>query len=217
MEDIFGSGGVLAHHLAGYEPRPGQQQMAEAVAESCGDPDRPGCLVVEAETGLGKTLAYLVPAVLSGRRVVVSTNTSNLQDQILQREIPFIRQYIDPSLQGPLRQGQAELSLPVSLAPVPGGRAGRSCSMNETVTGIERLAQRKREFGDRSELKWLTGGSPLWQKICCLPHFCLGGDCPDSSACFLNRLRREAAQEFPAGGQPSPAFFRPGRAPLRLW
>ncbi len=66
MEKIFGPGGVLASHLSGYEPRPGQRQMAEAVADALADPDR-GSLVVEAETGLGKTLAYRVPAVLSGR------------------------------------------------------------------------------------------------------------------------------------------------------
>ena len=99
MDDIFGTSGVLARHLAGYEPRPGQQEMAEAVAAAFADPEQATRLVVEAETGLGKTLAYLVPAVLSGRRVVVSTNTRNLQDQILQREIPFIQQYIDPALQ----------------------------------------------------------------------------------------------------------------------
>ncbi|MDY0351554.1 MAG: DEAD/DEAH box helicase, partial [Desulfobulbaceae bacterium] len=84
VEEIFGTDGVLARHLAGYEPRQGQARMAEAVGALLGDPDQSGCLVVEAETGLGKTLAYLIPAVLSGRRVVVSTNTRNLQDQILQ-------------------------------------------------------------------------------------------------------------------------------------
>ena len=98
MEEIFGPDGILARHLQGYEPRPGQQQMAEAVADVLREPDHASSLVVEAETGLGKTLAYLVPAVLSGTRVVVSTNTRNLQDQILKGEIPFIREHIDPEL-----------------------------------------------------------------------------------------------------------------------
>jgi len=192
MEDIFGTGGVLSRHLAGYEPRPGQAQMAQAVAGVLGDTDRPRCLVVEAETGLGKTLAYLVPAVLSGRRVVVSTNTRNLQDQILQREIPFILRYIDPSLRALCVKGRQNYLCLYRWhqyqAAGPGGLFEK-----ETVTGIGEWLRETR-YGDRSELQWLTGGSPLWQKICCLPHFCLGGDCPDSTDCFLNRLRREAAQ-----------------------
>ena len=103
MDKIFGPEGVLATRIAGYEARPGQLTMAQAVAQLLEHreediPDQASCLVVEAETGLGKTLAYLIPAVLSGRRVVVSTNTRNLQDQILQREIPLILDHIDPDL-----------------------------------------------------------------------------------------------------------------------
>lgn len=191
MEKVFGRSGILARHLPGYEARTGQQQMAEAVFKVLGD-SGPRSLVVEAETGLGKTLAYLVPAVLSGRKVVVSTNTRNLQDQILNGEIPFIQQYIDSGLK----------ALSVK------GRQNYLClyrwKQHRAAAQQELFADRdegqiaawlmETEFGDRSELKWLAGGSPLWQKICCLSHFCLGSDCPDSSACFLNRLRREAAK-----------------------
>ncbi|MCI5142745.1 MAG: DEAD/DEAH box helicase, partial [Candidatus Electrothrix sp. ATG1] len=108
MKNIFAENGLLAEHLLNYEPRPGQLEMAEAVAdllekeragESSGqDLSQANCLIVEAGTGLGKTLAYLIPAALSGRRVVVSTNTRNLQDQILKREIPFIKKYIAADL-----------------------------------------------------------------------------------------------------------------------
>ena len=104
MDSIFGPEGLLATHLDGYESRPGQLAMAKAIEQLLGasdeelPPDQAVSLVVEAETGLGKTLAYLIPAVRSGNRVVVSTNTRNLQDQILQREIPLIQQYIDPDL-----------------------------------------------------------------------------------------------------------------------
>jgi ATP-dependent DNA helicase DinG len=192
MDDIFGARGVLARHLAGYEPRPGQQEMAEAVAAVLADPERASCLVVEAETGLGKTLAYLVPAVLSGWRVVVSTNTRNLQDQILQREIPFIRQYIDPSLQALCVKGrQNYLCLYRWRQHVAAGQAKlfESGGSGGIAAWLEKTA-----YGDRSEMSWLAAGSPLWQKICCLPHFCLGGDCPDGTSCFLNRLRRDAAK-----------------------
>jgi ATP-dependent DNA helicase DinG len=192
MDDIFGAGGVLARHLVGYEPRPGQQEMASAVADALADPEQTTCLVVEAETGLGKTLAYLVPAVLSGRRVVVSTNTRNLQDQILQREIPFIRQYIDPALQALCVKGrQNYLCVYRWRQHVAAGQAG--LFEGDETGGIAAWLE-KTTYGDRSELGWLAGGSPLWQKICCLPHFCLGSDCPDGTVCFLNRLRRDAAK-----------------------
>ena len=192
MDDIFGTRGVLARHLAGYEPRPGQQEIAEAVAATLADPEQASCLVVEAETGLGKTLAYLVPAVLSGRRVVVSTNTRNLQDQILQREIPFIQQYIDPSLQALCVKGrQNYLCVYRWRQHVAAGQAGlfKSDGTEGITTWLEKTI-----YGDRSEMSWLAGSSPLWQKICCLPHFCLGSDCPDGTSCFLNRLRRDAAK-----------------------
>ncbi|WP_267927761.1 ATP-dependent DNA helicase [Desulfolithobacter dissulfuricans] len=199
IEKIFGPDGILATHLDGFEPRPGQEEMARAVAEVLDFPDEfdtpPGeraeCLVVEAETGLGKTLAYLVPAVLSGRRVVVSTNTRNLQDQILKHEIPFIRQYIDPSLKALCVKGRQNYLCLYRWHQL------RSAAQGELFTN-ER-ADRINEwlsatiFADRAELDWLPGNSPLWQKICCQSHFCLGSDCPDGPACFLNRLRREAA------------------------
>lgn len=191
MEKIFGSDGVLAHHLQGYEARPGQQQMAEAVDRVLGHPDL-SSLVVEAETGLGKTLAYLVPAVLSGKKVVVSTNTRNLQDQILKGEIPFIQQYIKPGLKALCVKGRQ------NYVCLYRWNQYRAASQQEIFSDREdgQIAGwlQKTKFGDRSELKWLTAGSPVWQKICCLTHFCLVGDCPDSSACFLNRLRREAAK-----------------------
>lgn len=192
IEDIFGPAGVLACHLPGYEPRPGQQQMAEAVEATLGEPDGPGCLVVEAETGLGKTLAYLIPAVLSGRRVLVSTNTRNLQDQILNREVPFIRQYVDPNLNVLSVKGRQNYLCVYRWNQYRAARQGELFD-DRTIAGIEKWLPAT-QFADRSELKWLRGSSPVWQKICCLPHFCLGGDCPDNSTCFLNRLRREAAK-----------------------
>jgi ATP-dependent DNA helicase DinG len=191
MEKVFGPEGVLAHHLPGYEPRPGQQQMAEAVSRVLEEPE--SCsLVVEAETGLGKTLAYLVPAVLSGRKIVVSTNTRNLQDQILNGEIPFIQQYIDSGLKALSVKGRQNYLCLYRW------HQYRADSQKELFDNREQgqidAWLLETQFGDRSELKWLAAGSPLWQKICCLSHFCLGSDCPDSAACFLNHLRREAAK-----------------------
>lgn len=191
MDEIFGARGTLARYLFGYEPRPGQLEMAEAVAAVLADPEQEARLVVEAETGLGKTLAYLVPAVLSGRRVVVSTNTRNLQDQILQREIPFIRQYIDPSLQALCVKGRENYLCLYRWRQHAAARQGGL--VGEGADGVAAWLAAT-QYGDRSELGWLAGNSPLWRKICCQSHFCLGGDCPEAAACFLNRLRRDAAR-----------------------
>lgn len=200
MEEIFAHKGLLASHLDGYETRPAQEEMAVAVAEllssldaimDSDQPPPPMSLVVEAETGLGKTLAYLIPAVLSGRRVVVSTNTRNLQDQILEREIPFIRKYIDPGCKAMSVKGrQNYLCL---------YRWHQFCATGQGELFSESRSEKisswldKTRYGDRAELDWIGADSSLWQNICCQSHFCLGGDCPDAHHCFLNRLRRDAA------------------------
>ena len=197
--EIFAPGGLLASHLPGYEARPGQEEMAaaiDALFHQDGDlPHHQGeearCLVIEAETGLGKTLAYLVPAALSGRKVVISTNTRNLQDQILNKEIPFVRRLIVPNLRVTCVKGRQNY---LCLYRYHQLRAASRSGLFED----DRLQQLEEwigttRFADRAELAWLPASSPLWQKICCQSHFCLGSDCPHHVACFLNQLRREAA------------------------
>jgi ATP-dependent DNA helicase DinG len=199
MEKIFAQNGLLASHLDGYEARPGQEEMAVAVAGLIGsldevNNDQPSpatSLVIEAETGLGKTLAYLIPAVLSGRRVVVSTNTRNLQDQLIEREIPFIRKYIDQDFKAMAVKGrQNYLCL---------YRWHQFCAVGQGELFPDSLREKislwldKTRYGDRAELDWTGADSSIWQDICCQSHFCLGGDCPDAHHCFLNKLRRDAA------------------------
>ncbi len=170
--------------------------MAQAVDDLLATPeedlgDQAVSLVVEAETGLGKTLAYLIPAVISGKRVVVSTHTRNLQDQILHKEIPLILAHIDPSLNALCVKGrqnylclyrwhQLLAAQPLDLV----GEQERQRIEDWLQTSL---------YGERSELDWLAASSPLWQKICCQSHFCLGANCPEANDCLLNRLRRDAA------------------------
>jgi len=199
MNDIFGNKGILANHLDDYEPRPGQQEMAQAVLELLTDnqddpffeADQAACLAVEAETGLGKTLAYLIPAVLSGRRVVISTNTRNLQDQIIEREIPFIRQYIAPNLQAMCVKGRQNYLCLYRWHQVYSEQQATLLPGAEHQSIHQWIGETT--YGDRAELSWLSASAPLWQKICCLSHLCLGGDCPEASRCFLNKLKRDAA------------------------
>ena len=195
MDSLFGPDGLFARGIDGYEFRSGQLEMARTVARLLA-PDaaapEEGCssLVVEAETGLGKTLAYLIPAVLSGGRVVVSTNTRNLQDQILEKEIPLIRQHLDPQLQAMCVKGRQNYLCLYRYRQSQAAAAGELfADSGESLDGwVEETV-----YADRAELSWLSSSSPLWQKICCQSHFCLGPSCPEASGCFLNRLRRDAA------------------------
>jgi ATP-dependent DNA helicase DinG len=197
MEHIFGTAGILAQHLPGHEVRLGQRQMAEAVAALLARQDGPpaASLIVEAETGLGKTLAYLIPAARSGRRVVVSTNTRNLQDQILRSEIPFIIKHIAPELKAMCVKGRQNYLCLYRWHQLAASHQQELFAANKEDLSKANIRAwlKKTTFADRSELPAISGSSPLWQSICCQSHFCLGSDCPDHSRCYLNRVRREAA------------------------
>jgi len=150
-------------------------------------------LAVEAETGIGKTLAYLVPAVLSGQKVVVSTGTLNLQEQILNKEIPLIRRYISPELKAECVKGRQNylcLYRAKQFLSEPQMRLfKRSNDLEELYRWVQTTAS-----GDRAELTWLPDYSPLWEQVCSTTAKCLGGKCPENAACFIGRLRKRAAK-----------------------
>ena len=187
-KECFKPDGLLSKLLAGYEPRAGQLEMASAVAQILAG----GKLVVEAETGIGKTLAYLIPAVLSRQKVVVSTNTLNLQEQILKNEIPFIQEHIDPQLSVLCIKGRQNYLCRYrwqQFAVHPQLEMFASEAKRERIGHwLESTAT-----GDRSELDWLEDNSPLWREISATPGQCLGSRCPDEKTCFINELRRKAA------------------------
>ncbi|PIE55886.1 MAG: ATP-dependent helicase [Desulfobulbus propionicus] len=194
---IFSAGGILARNLTGYETRTGQAEMAVAVAdlldidEQSEEHGPAACLVVEAETGLGKTLAYLVPAALSGRRVVISTNTRNLQDQILERELPLIHRLIDPELRAMCIKGRQNY---LCLHRWHQYRSARQDMLfDDKLVGRIDDWLKETVYAERSELPWLSTASPVWQRINSQSHLCLGNDCLHASHCHLNRLRQDAA------------------------
>jgi len=195
VKKIFGEGGELSLGLKGFEPRAGQQLMAEAVeeilADGCeGTDGRASILLVEAETGIGKTLAYLVPAILSGQRVVVSTATINLQDQIVKKEIPLLEKVLEMKIPALCIKGRQNYLCHY--------RWFQYCSTPQLplleksdVGRIEKWLA-KTETGDRAELDWLPDRSPLWHKISAQSNQCMGSDCPEFNLCFVNRLRKRA-------------------------
>ncbi len=173
--------------------------MAEAIQELLlapdqgvpGSPDYAKILVVEAETGIGKSLAYLVPAILSGKRVVVSTATINLQDQLIEKELPLLGRILGKEIPAVCVKGRQNY---LCLYRWFQYRSSPQLSIvdNDECDRIEKWLKRT-ETGDRAELDWLADRSPLWPKISAHSHQCLGGECPESGSCFINRLRRNAA------------------------
>ena len=198
MADIFAKGGILAQKLPGYESRPSQLRMAQAIAttlELSAD-EQPGqseMLAVEAGTGTGKTLAYLVPAILSGQKIVVSTNTLNLQDQILTKEIPFIKKHLAPKLNVICIKGRQNY---LCLYRWQQFLATPQRNILADDRDIQKVTAwlAETETGDRSELSWLADNAPLWQAITASASQCLGGNCPDASTCFISQLRKKAGQ-----------------------
>ncbi|MDR0478144.1 MAG: ATP-dependent DNA helicase [Desulfobulbaceae bacterium] len=191
LEEFFAENGLLAQQLVRYEERHGQRQMAEAALAAFLKPftdDQENILVVEAETGIGKTMAYCLPAILSEKKVVVSTATINLQDQIMGKDIPLLQRVLNQPIKAICLKGrQNYLCLYrwfqyASLAPDGDAKVARISAWLQTT-----------EFADRAELGWLADSSPLWAKISAQANQCLGNDCPESADCFLQRVRRAAA------------------------
>ena len=197
VKKIFSKEGLLAGALTGFESRKAQLQMAEAV-EAALNPDNLGdevqgsakILVVEAETGVGKTLAYLIPAVLSGQRLVISTATITLQDQILKKEIPLISHLLKREIGAVCIKGRQNYLCYYRWFQ---HRSSPLLSFLDD-TDCERIEQwlKITSSGDRSELSWLPDRSPLWSKISAHSHQCLGSECPEAAICFVNQLRRKA-------------------------
>ena len=187
-QEIFRADGLLSTLLDRYEPRAGQLHMAAAVAQSL----EGSKLVVEAETGIGKTLAYLIPAVLSRQKVIISTNTLNLQEQILKTEIPFIQEHIDPELSVLCVKGRQNYLCRYRWQQFGAHPQLEIFAPDETRERIA-LWLDATATGDRAELDWLEDNSPLWREISATPSQCLGSKCPHDKTCFINELRRKAA------------------------
>jgi ATP-dependent DNA helicase DinG len=189
---FFLPGGLLASAHPGYEPRPGQARMAEAVARTLRDGGR---LLVEAGTGTGKTLAYLVPALESGRRVIVSTGTRNLQDQIFTRDLPFLRERTGIKVDAALLKGRENYLCRFRFA---GFRQQPLLESLEERPWIDRLASwaGATAAGDRAEVGDLPDGLRFWRDVNARADTCGGTRCPEYEGCWLTLAKRraEAAQ-----------------------
>jgi ATP-dependent DNA helicase DinG len=167
-----------------FEPRRGQRRMAHEVACVLRDG---GILLAEAGTGTGKTMAYLVPAILSGQRVLVSTGTKNLQEQIYFKDLPALADALPVKFKASYMKGRANY---VCLHRLEQARAGMPAGVLDSVAA---WAERT-ETGDRAELEDLPDDSGLWRDIAATADTCLGADCPQYQQCFVTRMRQRAAE-----------------------
>jgi ATP-dependent DNA helicase DinG len=189
LHEFFSPGGILARSPLPYEYRPGQLEMAKAVERALAEHRH---LIVEAGTGTGKTLAYLLPALRTGQRVIVSTGTKALQDQLYFRDIPFLE-----ALLGDLRvcymKGRANYLCRHKLVTL---RGQPILSGLDEIDHYQQIAEWEQitETGDRAELSGLPESSALWQKLDARSDACLGSTCPDYRRCFITEMRRKALE-----------------------
>ena len=194
LYQFFAPGGLLSRTHPAYEFRRGQLQMAQAVEEAL---EQKRHLIVEAGTGTGKTLAYLMPVIRSGKRVLISTGTKNLQEQLFYKDIPFLEQALYPNGEGKLRVCYMK------------GRGNYLCRKKlydltdqPVLSGLEEIEQyraiaaweKTTQTGDRAELASLPEASVLWPKLDARAETCLGQKCSSFDRCFITEMHRRAME-----------------------
>jgi ATP-dependent DNA helicase DinG len=186
LTELFGANSPLKEYLPGFQPRAGQAWMAEAVAEALAASDR---LVVEAGTGTGKTFAYLLPALLSGRKTIISTGTKALQDQLYHRDLPLVSKALGRPVTTALLKGRANYLCLHRLEQVTEPAAAIVADLNEVKEWRYRTVS-----GDKAELIDVPEDSAVWPLVTSTAENCLGQKCPEYSKCHVVKARK-AAQE----------------------
>ncbi|HEY1290820.1 MAG TPA: ATP-dependent DNA helicase [Burkholderiales bacterium] len=188
LERTFAADGPFAEHVPGFRLRAEQLEMSQAIAEAI---ERTGVLVAEAGTGTGKTFAYLVPALLAGGKVIVSTGTKTLQDQLFDRDLPAVRAALASGATIALLKGRANYVCLYRLRRA--AREGRFATRDEPaqIRKIERFAA-VTTTGDRADLADVPEDAPAWAHATSTRENCLGQGCPDYKDCFVMRARKNA-------------------------
>jgi ATP-dependent DNA helicase DinG len=187
VEAIFGDAGPLAASMYGFEPRAGQVEMAVAVARVF---EQGGVLLAEAGTGTGKTIAYLVPAILSRERVLISTGTKNLQEQIYFKDIPALRESLGIPFTATYMKGRANY---LCLYKLDRLNDGPDALVHDVFLPVIREWAARTETGDRAELQDLPEDLTFWNEVSATSDTCLGSECPRYDDCFVTRMRQRAA------------------------
>ncbi|MGZ8195111.1 MAG: ATP-dependent DNA helicase [Methylosarcina sp.] len=190
LELLFSSEGALSKVIPGYQPRESQLEMARAIIEAIKTNRN---LIAEAGTGTGKTFAYLAPAILSGKKVIISTGTKNLQDQLFFKDLPVIRKAIKVPFIAALLKGRSNYLCTFRLHNALNSAIGFSKEDAEALTKIASWAKRT-HTGDISEMSEVAEADPVWYQATSALDNCLGQDCPDYTDCFLVKARKKAQE-----------------------
>ncbi|MGH8649791.1 MAG: ATP-dependent DNA helicase, partial [Burkholderiales bacterium] len=191
MAEVFGPAGLLEKCLPGvYEYRRSQLEMAELVEEAFRAKKH---AIVEAGTGTGKTLAYLIPAIRSGRRVVVSTATKSLQEQLFTKDVPFLQKHFAPELKVAVMKGRNNFLCRQKLHLLDGQPVLKGMDEIDWFAQI-RDWEKLTETGDRAELSFLPDDSDLWQRLDARRDTCTGQKCPEFNRCFLTWMHQRARE-----------------------
>ncbi|WP_394672288.1 ATP-dependent DNA helicase [Limnobacter sp.] len=188
LNEAFAPGGALARRLPGFSARESQIEMAQAVGQAI---EKQSALVVEAGTGTGKTFAYVVPALLSGRRVLLSTATKTLQDQLFNKDLPLVREALGVPVNVALLKGRQNyvchfhLERALKEARLPSPREVDHLQKVKLFAG-------RTLTGDRADCAGVPEDSAVWSWVTSNKDNCLGGECPNASECFVNKARRDA-------------------------
>ena len=198
VAESFSDSGALARVVEGYEPRDGQRRMAAAVADVI---QHGGTLLSEAGTGTGKTLAYLIPAILSRQRVLVSTGTKNLQEQIFFKDLPALSRALPVPFTATLMKGRSNYLCLHRWEMYRDGVEGNTSAGGRLIeSGDEVLLPILKKWvagtttGDRAELKDLPEDLPMWKGISAEAETCLGATCPRYGDCFVTLMRQRALE-----------------------
>jgi len=189
-KNLLGKDGPLAASISGFQVREQQQAMLFAVGDAL---NNNSAAVIEAGTGVGKTFAYLVPAIASGGRVIISTGTKTLQDQLFSKDLPLVKKALKTDTKTALLKGRANYLCTYRLH-----RAQTEGRFDDrrSLTHLQRIAdwQVMTYAGDIAELSSVPRDAEIWQHATSTAENCLGSDCPDYESCFVVKARREAQE-----------------------
>ncbi|MDT4956166.1 MAG: ATP-dependent helicase DinG, partial [Acidobacteriota bacterium] len=192
MEEIFGLDGLIARAHPEYEYRPGQIEMAEAVLRAFEEKRH---LIVEAGTGTGKTLAYLVPAIAAatarGERVIISTGTKNLQEQLMEKDIPFLQKVLPRKFTAAYMKGRTNYACLQRIKRAENSPVLEGLDELDYFDEVRQWA-RESQTGDRAELINLPENLSFWRHLDARSEICTGQKCPDYDPCFITRMRQRA-------------------------
>jgi ATP-dependent DNA helicase DinG len=198
VSHVFSETGALSRAVEGFEPREGQRAMAAAVADVI---EQGGTLLAEAGTGTGKTLAYLIPAILSGHRVLVSTGTKNLQEQIFFKDLPALRDALGVPFTATLMKGRSNYLCLHRFEMYRDGVQGNTSAAGRLIESGDRVLLpvinqwlTETTTGDRAELRDLPEDLPMWKEVAADADTCLGTTCPRYGDCFVTLMRQRAAE-----------------------